>query len=156
MALDATMLQFGRDTEQAIWRMYGWTEPAMTFGYSQRWQDVRRSLSDFSGILIRRLTGGGIVDHQHDLTYALTIPGSHSFHRQPATDLYRQLHEQIAGILMKAGIAADLAPCQRGCDDTPKEHSGSFCFQAAEPYDVVDPLSGIKLAGAATSKGNRK
>jgi lipoate-protein ligase A len=147
MAQDSAMLAVCAATGCALWRVYAWCEPAVTFGYSQAWEAVRRRLLPFAGACVRRSTGGGIVDHRDDLTYALAIPPSHAVFRQPAGGLYRALHGAIAGILVDAGFAAELAPCRPGA--CPPQGGVSVCFQAPEPFDVIDPGSGRKLAGAA-------
>ncbi len=151
MAIDSTMLEFGANTGQCMLRSYGWTEPSITFGYSQKWDWIQANLVGFKGACIRRITGGGIVDHRHDLTYAISIPPNHPFHRKPALDLYRDIHTQIAEILMDNGIPADLAPCRENCGNDSAIPSG-VCFQAPEPYDVVKPATPIKLAGAAMKR----
>ena len=152
MAIDATMLAFGQSMNQAMWRLYGWTEPAMTFGYSQKWSEVRGIVGDFDGALVRRQTGGGIVDHRSDLTYALSLPPAHPFHRRRALEIYGELHQGIADILLQNGIAAELAPCDRPCGSAETRHGKDFCFPAAEPYDVIHPASKQKLAGAAMKR----
>lgn len=152
MALDATMLDLGHSRQEAMWRCYGWTEPAMTFGYSQRWAVVRQTVQGFEGSLVRRLTGGGIVDHRNDLTYALSIPPDHPFFRKPALELYRELHEGISRILAGHGNPATLAPCDRNCGNDGPSAVSTFCFPAAEPYDVIQPGSGKKIAGAAMKR----
>ena len=152
MAMDATMLDSGCGAGQAMWRFYGWAGPAMTFGYSQRRETVQSMLPAFDGALVRRLTGGGIVDHRNDLTYALTLPPGHPFYRKQALDIYRELHEGIAGIFARNGIPARLAPCERACGDAASTPGTGFCFPAAEPYDVIQPVSGRKMAGAAMKR----
>jgi lipoate-protein ligase A len=151
MAVDAAMLATGHTENLALWRFYGWEEPAVTFGYSQNWEWVHQQLGGFEGACIRRLTGGGIVDHRQDLTYALTIPPPHPLYRQPALDIYQTLHAGIAKILMNSGIRSELAPCPGPCAEKPSRPSG-VCFQSPEPYDVIDPGSGAKLAGAAMKR----
>jgi lipoate-protein ligase A len=154
MAIDATLLEFGRSTEQVTWRTYGWTEPAITFGYSQGYDRVCASMPGFSGVWVRRMTGGGIVDHRNDLTYALTIPPGHPEYSCRAPDLYRRLHMLIANVLMESGIPADLAPCPGDCGKPAPSVPADFCFHAAEPYDVIQPVSGAKIAGAAMKRNH--
>jgi lipoate-protein ligase A len=152
MACDALMLDRTAGTESVIWRFYGWTEPAMTFGYSQKWEWIRSQLPGDIEACIRRLTGGGIVDHRHDLTYALAIPASHPAHRWKALDLYRELHGGIASLLESAGARAVLAPCPGTCGGDDRMAASGMCFAAPAPFDVIDPVSGRKLAGAAMKR----
>lgn len=152
MAIDATMLDFGGKMGQVMWRLYGWDEPAITFGYSQNWSWIQAYMHDFEGVCIRRTTGGGIVDHRHDLTYALSLPPVHPLHREPATNLYRDLHQHIAGILLDLGFSADVAPCSKPCGEGNSILPTGICFEAPEPYDVIQKPSGVKVAGAAMKR----
>ena len=152
MAIDATLLAFGCQLGQAVWRTYGWTESAITFGYSQSWNWIRTALPDFAGARIRRMTGGGIVDHRHDLTYCLSLPPVHPFHHRPACDLYRELHGLITTILLDQGYRAAQQPCP---EEGQTKGVSTVCFQSAEPFDVILLPSRAKVAGAAM-KRNRQ
>ncbi|MGA1204812.1 MAG: lipoate--protein ligase family protein [Opitutales bacterium] len=152
MAIDAVMLDFGCRMEEVMWRLYGWDEPSVTFGYSQEWEWVRSAIPGFTGAMVRRMTGGGIVDHRHDLTYALSIAPGHPFYRRPATDLYSGLHQQITAILLDLGFKAELAPCQQPCDESAPREVHGICFEAPEPHDVVIQSTRTKLAGAAMKR----
>jgi lipoate-protein ligase A len=151
MAWDSAMLAAGHERGEALWRVYGWTEPAVTFGYSQKWEWVQSAIQPFAGSAIRRMTGGGIVDHRGDITYSLSLPPGHASHRVPALDLYREFHACIVDVLLEAGLEAAQAPCPGRCGQ-PSTGAAGVCFQRAEPYDVVDPSSGRKLAGAAMKR----
>ncbi len=152
MAIDATLLALGCRLGQAFWRIYGWSEPAITFGYSQYWSWIRTTMGDFEGACVRRMTGGGIVDHRRDLTYCLTVPPVHAFFRQPATEMYRGIHQLITTILLDLGFPAAQQPC---LDKRERNAAASICFDAAEPHDVILQPSGKKVAGAAM-KRNRQ
>jgi lipoate-protein ligase A len=151
MARDAAMLETSGQTGFALWRVYGWAEPSVTFGYSQSWRSIQVELPGFNGRCIRRITGGGIVDHRHDLTYALSLPYQHPFHRLPATDVYRGIHQLIADNLGSAGYNSELAPCQP-CREERAPALASQCFQAPEPFDVVQAGTALKQAGAAMKR----
>lgn len=150
MSLDGGMLWLSESAGCACWRSYGWTEPAVTFGYSQRWEWIVDALKGFHGAAVRRMTGGGMVDHRRDLTYALSLPSSHPAHRRRAPEVYRELHAAIARILTGLAFPAALAPCPEG--GRPGGPPAGLCFAGPEPYDVVDPESARKLAGAAMKR----
>jgi lipoate-protein ligase A len=151
MAVDASLL-YTLPTGIAAFRHYGWTEPAITFGYTQRIADVQATFPDDDLRLCRRLTGGGIVDHRNDWTYALAIqtdlPAAHT----PATELYATLHRCIQGALNEQLIKSQLAPCQRACGQTPAKNSApDQCFVQPTTDDVIRP-DGAKIAGAAMKR----
>ena len=84
MAVDEALLAAMPRLCQPVLRFYGWTEPAATFGYFQRYAEVasRTPLRP----LIRRPTGGGIVPHDADWTYSLAFPAGHDWHGRRRCD----------------------------------------------------------------------
>ena len=152
MAIDALMLSEGALNGHAQWRLYGWTRPAVTFGYSQEWNFISSNLGAFDGEIIRRATGGGIVDHRYDLTYAMSLPPQHTLFRAPALEVYRDLHQCVADSLHKLGHAAELAPCEACGRESGRPFAGGICLKAPEPFDVVVAGTLRKLAGAAMKR----
>jgi hypothetical protein len=53
---------------------------------------------------VRRFTGGGLVEHGEDLTFALTIPPRTGLALADTATRYRQIHEALAGALLEAGV----------------------------------------------------
>ncbi len=166
MAIDFLMLQRYPQPGDARFRHYGWRAPAVTFGYSQKIAWVRQQLGSADGIeLCRRVTGGGVVDHHDDWTYALVLPRGHPAEELRAAHSYRLVHEALAAALVEQGVLAVVKPCaddQATCDaartDTlPMQKNRSeaidgVCFNRAEVFDVVHAQSGQKIAGAAQKR----
>ncbi len=153
MAADFLLLQRYPAAAVPRFRHYGWRGPAFTFGYSQRLDFVREKLAaDLPADLCRRPTGGGIVDHRDDWTYALVIPRGHPLEETRATESYRVVHLALADALVAAGVPAEVkASCEPAPDGAGCGPAG-VCFQRAELYDVVHRVSGAKLAGAAQKR----
>jgi lipoate-protein ligase A len=151
MAIDAALLS-SIPAHTALFRHYGWTEPAATFGYTQKWKAVKALLPDDLR-LCRRITGGGIVDHRNDWTYSIHLPRSLPVGDTPPTQLYLELHLSILETLQQAGVPGGLAPCPRTCDaaSAPPESAASQCFIEASANDVLRP-DGAKIAGAALKR----
>lgn len=149
MALDFLLLQRYPAAAAARFRHYEWRTAACTFGYSQKIDWVRANLpAGGSFDLCRRPTGGGIVDHRNDWTYALVLPRGHALYDERAAQSYRAVHECLASALVALGQPAAV---KRQCD--PCEESGpGVCFQRAELYDVVSTATGAKIAGAAQKR----
>src|SRR3989442_1317286 len=58
-----------------FFRMYGWSDrPALSLGYFQSYVKARSVPGWATAPLVRRMTGGGAIVHDQDLTYALTLP----------------------------------------------------------------------------------
>ena len=137
MALDEALLEAMPRLGKPVLRFYGWTEPAATFGYSQRCAEVERMTA--LRPLVRRPTGGGLVPHDGDWTYTLVFPPSHPWYRLPARQSYERVHDWLQCAFATTGFLTRLAP-------GPLPGAGQ-CFAGAEQYDVL--RGGTKVAGAA-------
>lgn len=150
MAIDAALLETLPE-RTVVFRHYGWTEPCCTFGYSQRHGEVAAHTPD-DVTLCRRMTGGGIVDHRNDWTYALIIHQSANRAGISSTDLYAKIHRALAEALAQQRITTELAPCPRKCDEAKAKTSGpDQCFVRPVMNDVLHP-DGPKIAGAAMKR----
>ncbi|MDQ8193059.1 hypothetical protein QEH59_01385 [Coraliomargarita sp. SDUM461004] len=160
MAIDATLLAT-IPTDLAAFRHYGWLEPATTFGYAQGYHAVE-NITDKDMTLVRRMTGGGIVDHRNDWTYALILHRSLPCSVIPANALYERIHRAIHLALQEMNVESCLAPCPKDCNapqsqakQTPPEtrilRPVSQCFVTPAANDVLR-RDGQKIAGAAMKR----
>ncbi len=153
MAIDFLLLQRYPQTSAPRFRHYAWRRPAFTFGYSQKIAFVRAQLpADARFDLCRRPTGGGLVDHRDDWTYALVIPRGHPFEEQRAAQSYRAVHEALAKALRAQAVEAVTKPCIEQTAPEGAAGPAGVCFQRAEIYDVILARSGEKIAGAAQKR----
>jgi lipoate-protein ligase A len=138
MAVDEALLLSMPRWQQPVLRFYGWTEPAATFGYFQKYAEVaqRTPLRP----LVRRPTGGGIVPHEADWTYCLSFPAGHFWHELAAVESYQRVHEWIQSAFARLQVATELAPGSR-------HTAPGACFEGYEKSDVL--WHGRKIAGAA-------
>lgn len=152
MATDFLLLQRYSRPDYIRFRHYGWHRPAFTFGYSQKIAFVRQQLpSDDPVELCRRPTGGGVVDHRDDWTYALVIPRRHPAYDVRAIESYRLVHACVVDALQAQGIRAKLHERGAEPEESPAIPPG-VCFTRAECYDVIHPDTGEKIAGAAQKR----
>lgn len=157
MALDMLMLEAYPEPEPPRFRHYGWSQPSWTFGYSQKWSIKHDLIRDMAAHIVRRPTGGGLVDHFHDWTYALVITPSNGLFKEKAVLSYKIVHEALADALQANDCRATL----QQNDATAKEDINSsiidtpppsdICFEHPEVYDVVHE-NGAKIAGAAQKR----
>lgn len=149
MALDFLLLQRYPEPDAVRFRHYEWRRPAFTFGFGQKIAWVRDQLPpDGPWDLCRRPTGGGIVDHRQDWTYALIIPRSHAWWEARAAESYRAVHESLAGALRTLGQPAVIKPAA----DVGTGSAAGVCFERAAPFDVIHESTGEKIAGAAQKR----
>jgi lipoate-protein ligase A len=138
MALDEALLEAMPRLGQPVLRFYGWTEPAATFGYFQKFAEVEPAT--LLRPLIRRPTGGGLVPHAADWTYSLAFPVGSEWHSLRAEESYRRVHEWIQAAFSRLGVETELA---LSC----KKSAPGQCFVGHEKHDLL--WRGRKIAGAA-------
>ncbi len=147
MALDEALLKRVSELGRPILRFYGWSQPAATFGHLQRYALVEKATH--LRPLIRRPTGGGVVAHDADWTYSLTVPPGHEWHALTATDSYHRIHSWIREAFLNLQIKSNLAPdafVSPGSIPIHPRVPGS-CFVGYEKFDLL--FEGRKIAGAA-------
>ena len=155
MATDFLLLQRYPHNHVARFRHYGWRGPAWTFGYSQKIAFVRTQLPAEvnPNALCRRPTGGGIVDHRDDWTYALVIPRGYALEELRAAESYRRVHECLATALRRQDVPAVVKiSCEPPDGGELACGAAGVCFQRAELYDVLNATTGEKIAGAAQKR----
>jgi lipoate-protein ligase A len=138
MALDEALLEAMPRLKQPVLRFYGWTEPAASFGYFQKFADVERAT--LLRPLVRRPTGGGIVPHDADWTYSLAFPTMHEWYSLAAIESYRRVHQWIQAAFARLGVPTELA------ESCHKAGPGE-CFVGYERFYLI--WQGKKIAGAA-------
>ncbi len=150
MAGDQMLLEHYPAPERVRFRPFAWTAPAFTFGVSQPWAKYRAQVpADVP--LVRRCTGGGLVAHSDDWTFALVIPPGHALFKAEAMASYAAVHAALREALLRQGQAVTLAPLPAGQRDF---KAPDDCARRAEPHDLVRAEDGRKVAGAA-QKRNR-
>jgi lipoate-protein ligase A len=131
MAVDEALL---REIREPVLRVYEWSVPAVSLGYFQP--------AALAGgrPFVRRYTGGGLVDHAHDVTYTIVLPRTHPWLALSMPESYCQIHKGVQAALAACGIASELTPVAQAVES-------DACFQKAVPFDIVAGES--KLSGAA-------
>lgn len=153
MAVDAVLLE-EIPSGDACFRHYAWSGPSVTFGYAQTYAGVR-TLFPEGPVLCRRPTGGGIVEHLGDWTYALAVGTGLPACHIPAARFYTLIHEALGLTLSGFGVETRLAPCPRICNAPAPARSGpEQCFLQPVADDLLRP-DGVKIAGAAMKRNRR-
>jgi len=113
MGLDEAILNSVAEGRQPpTLRMYGWNPPTVTLGYFQGLEDeVDREACSRAGVdIVRRVTGGGAVFHEAELTYSIVLPESHPLARSSILDSYRALCAGIEEGLALYGLKGEFVP----------------------------------------------
>lgn len=146
MDRDAALLQrVAEDPSRSVVRIYQWDEPTVSLGYFQKPDD------DIDSRLVncprvRRITGGGAILHDDELTYSCVLPSVHPRRAMP-TSVYPVVHAAIIRLMFRCGAEAAMrkdlptAPAARASTEP------FLCFLRSDPHDVV--LQGHKVLGSA-------
>jgi lipoyl(octanoyl) transferase len=97
MAIDEALLLEGGDCP--LFRAYHWLQRPVSIGYFSSWEQANALYPDRE--IVRRWTGGGVVEHGADFTYSLLLPSEAA--PAPNRDLYRETHAAIVGTLAAMG-----------------------------------------------------
>lgn len=148
MAVDEALLESAASDGICTLRFYGWSEPTLSLGYFQSHADREQHSASRDCPLVRRLSGGGAILHDDELTYSFAAPANlcSSAHSQ---SLYDSFHESLVEALLHWQVQARL--CERA-SGLPAEGEPFLCFQRRSPGDVVvgdSPTGSIKIAGSA-------
>jgi len=141
MAIDEALLETAKVPSI---RFYRWQSPALSFGYFGKFTDVANHAVERD--LVRRWTGGGVVFHGEDLTYAIVIPPSDPVLSESSRSLYAAIHAALRNALVASGERAELAPA---ADVAAILDRGYNCFANPVRADVM--LNGRKIAGGSTA-----
>jgi lipoate-protein ligase A len=148
MALDEALL------EEALvpsLRLYRWRPETLSLGYFQNYDEVAARLPGPMA-MVRRITGGGAIWHQHEVTYCLV--GRLGAMGLPARmrDCYHVLHGGILAALARYGAAVALQ--DRDVGDR-RYRSEPRCFASPAVADLVHPAGGKVLGSAGRDRGGR-
>jgi len=143
MALDEVLLRsLSEGGSRPTFRIYGWSPPAVSIGYSQR------SLGGIDPLacrrlgidIVRRMTGGRALLHWEELAFSFTF----GMLSDSASGQYQAVSRALVSGLRKFGIPAEL---QRSGLPFRGRGTLSPCFLSSARYEIR--VHGRKLVGSA-------
>jgi lipoate-protein ligase A len=149
MAVDEALLEEAAERGAASLRFYQWREPTLSLGYFQAYRERAAHPASQDAAVVRRLSGGGALLHDRELTYSLCLPVSHPLARQSAA-LYETVHRAIIETL----VTCNLSPALAGGAESRDAAEPFLCFARRTEFDVVLPsprqgASATKIVGSA-------
>lgn len=141
MAIDDALLSNYQDNNSAILRLYTWKKNSLTIGVSQNFSNYT-FIENPNEIGAKRITGGGILFHGHDLSYSLVIP----------TEILKnfsikQSYENICSFILKFYKYLGLNVCYAKDDENIQLSKSEYCQVGFEAYDIL--VNGKKIGGNA-------
>lgn len=121
-----------------VLRVYEWAGDWCSLGYFGKLAEAMERIECRQWV--RRITGGGVVDHRVDWTYSLVIPKSDPVVKLRGAESYRAIHAALVAALCAEGVACQLSSGAAVAGE-------ALCFANPVDHDVVD-AAGVKLAGA--------
>jgi len=139
MSIDELLLLRIAEYGTPVVRIYGWDRKSASIGYVQDYEAAPRE----GYAVVRRMTGGGVVFHDKDLTYTVVIPGGHPICALDRVESYHVFHRAVKEALAGFGLQAELSASEGGAVN----RATMQCFVTPTRYDVL--CGGRKYAGAA-------
>lgn len=147
MSTDEALLAVGT---APVLRLYTWQPAAVSLGYFQDHEAIRASLPHPMP-MVRRITGGGAIWHDDEITYCLVARSGVDVPER-SSDLYGLIHGQIAEALRSAGAPLERQPTSVG---DRRYRSEPRCFASPASDDLVHPDGGKVLGSAARNRNGR-
>lgn len=142
MALDEAVR-----ADSPTFRCYGFDPAGITIGYFQRFEDVFPLREACPGsVLVRRVTGGGAIAHDGDLTFSIVARPDDPIFSGPIESSYERIHDAVADSLASLGAGASRRRREAVASDSHRDRD-PICFHKATRYDLV--ANGRKLVGSA-------
>ncbi len=93
-------------------RFYGWSPPAISIGYFQSLtEEIDIQACERFGVdYVRRITGGGAVFHEKELTYSIVVAESHPAIPKNILKSYGRICGAVMKGLLQLGIESEYAP----------------------------------------------
>jgi lipoate-protein ligase A len=113
MAIDRAILEAHREgLVPPTLRVYGWTPPAISIGYFQGMnEEVDVQACHKQGVdCVRRITGGGAVFHDKELTYSVVVSESHPMIPHNILESYARICGALVRGLDGLGIQSSFVP----------------------------------------------
>lgn len=153
MALDAKIFSRYLEDGVPVFRLYSWQSPSFTYGFSQEPRnqiDLVACATD--GVEVaKRITGGGVLFHDDEITYSFVCSKSDLAEPQGVFVDYRNICKFLMRFYASLGLEPKFALEAESFNNRCVPHE--LCSAAHEKYDIV---IGAKKIGGNAQKRNRQ
>ena len=145
MAMDEWMLKTLVQRQSYHLRLYS-MEKTYSIGRIQKYTSLNGIFEQNSNYtIVRRPTGGGLVQHDDDFVISFVIPSCETLYDLKVIELYAYLHRLFSEVLESLQIESYLNP---NCGDS----KPSVCFESPTKFDILRKGSTEKIVGSAIKK----
>ncbi|MCX5694235.1 MAG: lipoate--protein ligase family protein [Candidatus Omnitrophica bacterium] len=153
MAIDEQIFKRYLENGVGVLRLYRWQRPAFTYGFSQdpnSQVDLAACAADGIGV-VKRITGGGILFHDDEITYSFVCSKPDVGESQKVFVDYRNICRFLIRFYESLGLVPNFALEHAGFKNRCVPHE--LCSASYEKYDIV---LGAKKIGGNAQKRNRQ
>ncbi len=143
MAIDEALLESVGAGGPSTWRFYEWVPATLSLGYFQRVAERGAHAASRACPLVRRLSGGGAILHDRELTYSFTLSDDDPLARDTQL-LYRVVHSVLIDVLRAWAVTATLS---EHATKSTRADEPFLCFERRAVGDVL--LGDFKIGGSA-------
>jgi lipoate-protein ligase A len=148
MAVDEVLAEQAAASGRWNLRLYAWDRPTLSLGYFQSHEQRAAHPASADCPLVRRLSGGGAILHDRELTYCLAASEQHPL-AADAARLYRAVHGSLVEALAGLGIESRMNEegMNAAAPAVGRIEEPFLCFQRRGVGDVL--VQGHKVIGSA-------
>ncbi len=131
--------------ESPVLRTYRWSQSCVSLGYFTSSKSLLAEAPQ--SLIIRRLTGGGLVHHGDDWPFSVVVPSSHAFYSLRPRESYKAIHCALISAL------CSYRPDSAGLFTMTEKNSAiqsDLCFKKPVAHDVL--FNHTKIAGGGQKR----
>ncbi|WP_066350924.1 lipoate--protein ligase family protein [Aliarcobacter skirrowii] len=142
--IDKALFKSFKNDSMPILRLYSW-EDCVTLGAGQKLDDYEKLQNSYKNNISKRLTGGGVLFHGHDISYTILV-NPNMIENKDVKETYFLICQFLLKFYEDLGLKADFAKDNK---DIVLSKS-PFCQVGFEAYDII--INNRKIGGNAQKR----
>ncbi|GAB4408030.1 MAG: lipoate--protein ligase family protein [Thermodesulfovibrionales bacterium] len=149
MAIDEAIARSVREGKSPpTLRLYGWLTTSVTIGCFQKISSINLPYCIEKNIpVVRRLTGGRAILHNHELTYSFSVMTTKEPFSKGLLESYRKISEALSLSLSKVGFSPEMRLHRKNAAYYSKS---PLCFNSLSYGEIT--LNNRKIVGSAQKR----
>ena len=142
--IDKALFKAFKNDSFPILRLYSW-EDCITFGAGQNIEDYLNLQKEYKNNVSKRLTGGGVLFHGHDISYTILV-NPNAIENRDVKETYFLLCQFLIKFYENLGLKPHFAKDNENIILS----KSPFCQIGFEAYDII--IDGKKIGGNAQKR----